>query len=197
MARLLLLAAGFGLTATTLLAQVPGSLEGVFTVGVATPTGAWADQTHGSIQVGLGGRYDFGGIALGAEVLLVQGHSKEHLPTTEAGDLSTAGLVPQLYVPLYSKGDWELFGMGGFGIAKVWATSGYRTDFVPTPEGSHADTYGGTTSWSTTRPMAMAGLGLIRGNHAGKRIGLEVRWQQVATPGIRATTLSTCLLVAW
>ena len=30
----------------------------------------------------------------------------------------------------------------------------------------------------------------------GKRLGFEMRWQQIPTPGIRTTTLSTCISAA-
>jgi len=186
---------GFFLAFVPLCAQASGAIDGVFTIGAATPLGAWADQVNGSLQVGVGGRCHFEGVALGAELLFMQGNSKRQAAVAKDGDLSSVGLVPQVFIPLFSTDEWQLFGMGGYGVARVWATAGYRTDLIPTPEGHQVETYDGSTIWQPTRPMAMGGVGWTP--PTGKRLGLEVRWQRVATPGIRVTTLATCLSVAW
>ncbi len=186
-----------GLVAPHVFAQAPDTLEGVFTVGAAVPLGAWSDQVQGSVQAGIGGRYHLGAISLGAELFIAQGHSKRLASSGEDGDLSTVGLVPQLFVPLYTGSQWQGYALVGVGLAHVWATDGYRTDLVPTADGPQASTYGGSTTWHTTRPVGMAGVGLLRHSKAGRRIGLEARWQRVATPGIRSDTLSTCLVLTW
>jgi len=197
MNRFMVLAAGLAFASAPALGQASNTLEGVFTVGAATPLGAWADQSQGSLQVGIGGRYHFSAVLLGGELLLVEGHSKRQFSSAEDGNLTTVGLVPQVFVPIITGQHWQFLGMAGYGVARVSATSGYRTDLVPTSDGTQVSTYGGSTTWHTIRPMEMVGLGLIRSNGSGKRIGLEARWQQVATPGLRATSLSACLLVAW
>lgn len=186
-----------GLAAPHLFAQAPDTLEGVFTVGAAVPLGAWSDQVKASVQAGIGGRYHLGAISLGGELFIAQGRSKRLAPSGEEGDLSTVGLVPQVFVPLYTGSEWQCLALAGFGLGHVWATDGYRTDLVPTADGPQASTYGGSTTWHTTRPMGMAGLGLLHHSKAGRRIGLEARWQRVATPGTRSDTLSTCLVLAW
>jgi len=179
------------------LAQSSGRWEGALSIGSATPVGAWRDQSQGSVQLGIGGRYHLSGIALGAEVVLAQGHSKRQFSSAEDGNISTAALIPQVFLPIFSGSHWQFHGLAGYGVARVSAGSGYRTDLVPTANGPILDSHGGVTTWHTTRPMGMGGLGLTRSYKPGKRLGLEVRWQQVATPGTRATTLSACLMATW
>ncbi|MBK8793107.1 MAG: hypothetical protein IPN59_08085 [Holophaga sp.] len=195
MKRFIAIVFGCTLAVIPMCAQTPGAINGVFTIGAATPLGAWADQVNGSLQVGVGGRYHFEGVALGAELLFTRGNSKSQTALAKDGDLSSVGLVPQVFIPLFATDNWQIFGMGGYGMARVWATRGYRTDLIPTTEGPQVETYDGSTIWQTTRPMAMVGVGWTR--RTGKRLGLEVRWQRVATPGVRVTTLATCLSVAW
>jgi hypothetical protein len=185
--------------ALPLLGQAPESWRFSAQVGVCAPLGAWADQAKPSFQLNLASAYQVNTLLeLGVDLQFGQGNAVKAGPAGTR-EFTTFALIPEAFLTLgETKGGMRWYALGGVGMARLSEDRGWRTDLQPSPDGQVTTTnYGGSTLWSTVRPVYQVGLGLSFPMKQYRRLILELRLQRIQTAGLAVTSLPITIGTAW